>query len=267
MIEITNHVTNFIYVVEGSSYAINKDMWDYAGILGAAAAPIIAIVFSIWNNHQIRQLKEEDRTREEEKHEKEEVRSHYQEINKFIDEKLWFLHESSEQEFVNTIITLQSMVSKLGMISRDKTRDQIIYYISAYIEVAYFLLTEKQNHKITSHLSCRFEAHFGHSISTTYQETYLHSHGLKGNVVYPNATSHLLAQQSSKQQLGLKCLFFHRGNISGYKQWKPLHNVATGTVELLKGISDVVNNRRGSSLTFLLRLLLLVQDVKVNTVF
>ncbi len=145
MIEITNHVTNFIYVVEGSSYAINKDMWDYAGILGAAAAPVIAIVFSIWNHHQIKLLKEEDRSREEERHEKEEIRTHYQEINKFIDEKLWFLHESSEQEFINTIIKLQSMVSKLGMISHDRVRDQIVYYISAYIEVAYFLLTEKQN--------------------------------------------------------------------------------------------------------------------------
>ena len=148
MIEITNTITNEItnlvnvLVKEGSSFAINKDIWDYAGIVGTAVAPITAIVFSIWNNLQIKRIRREDLAREDELREKSELKDHYLTIDKFIDDQLYFLNKMTDQEFINIFVKLQSLISKCGMISRDKTRDQMVYYISTYIEVSYFLQTD-----------------------------------------------------------------------------------------------------------------------------
>ncbi len=140
MIEITNIV--HVLVKEGSSFAINKDIWDYAGIVGTAVAPITAIIFSIWNNLQIKKIRREDLAREDELREKSELKDHYQTIDKFIDDQLYFLDKMTDQEFMNIFVKLQSLISKCGMISRDKTRDQMVYYISTYIEVSYFLQTD-----------------------------------------------------------------------------------------------------------------------------
>ena len=144
MIEITNTITNLVnvFVKEGSSFAINKDIWDYAGIVGTAVAPITAIVFSIWNNLQIKRIRREDLVREDELREKSELKDHYLTIDKFIDDQLYFLNKMTDQEFINIFVKLQSLISKCGMISRDKTRDQMVYYISTYIEVSYFLQTD-----------------------------------------------------------------------------------------------------------------------------
>ena len=144
MIEITNTITNLVnvFVKEGSSFAINKDIWDYAGIVGTAVAPITAIVFSIWNNLQIKRIRREDLAREDELREKSELKDHYLTIDKFIDDQLYFLNKMTDQEFINIFVKLQSLISKCGMISRDKTRDQMVYYISTYIEVSYFLQTD-----------------------------------------------------------------------------------------------------------------------------
>ena len=148
MVEITNTITNEItnlvnvFVKEGSSFAINKDIWDYAGIVGTAVAPITAIVFSIWNNLQIKRIRREDLAREDELREKSELKDHYLTIDKFIDDQLYFLNKMTDQEFINIFVKLQSLISKCGMISRDKTRDQMVYYISTYIEVSYFLQTD-----------------------------------------------------------------------------------------------------------------------------
>ena len=148
MVEITNTITNEItnlvnvLVKEGSSFAINKDIWDYAGIVGTAVAPITAIIFSIWNNLQIKKIRREDLAREDELREKSELKDHYQTIDKFIDDQLYFLDKMTDQEFMNIFVKLQSLISKCGMISRDKTRDQMVYYISTYIEVSYFLQTD-----------------------------------------------------------------------------------------------------------------------------
>jgi hypothetical protein len=148
MVEITNTITNEItnlvnvFVKEGSSIAINKDIWDYAGIVGTAVAPITAIVFSIWNNLQINKIRREDLAREDELREKSELKDHYLTIDKFIDDQLYFLNKMTDQEFINIFVKLQSLISKCGMISRDKTRDQMVYYISTYIEVSYFLQTD-----------------------------------------------------------------------------------------------------------------------------
>ena len=148
MVEITNTITNEItnlvnvFVKAGSSIAINKDIWDYAGIVGTAVAPITAIVFSIWNNLQINKIRREDLAREDELREKSELKDHYLTIDKFIDDQLYFLNKMTDQEFINIFVKLQSLISKCGMISRDKTRDQMVYYISTYIEVSYFLQTD-----------------------------------------------------------------------------------------------------------------------------
>ena len=148
MIEITNTITNEItnlvnvLVKEGSSFAINKDIWDYAGIVGTAVAPITAIVFSIWNNLQIKRIRREDLAREDELREKSELKDHYLTIDKFIDDQLYFLNKMTDQDFMNIFVKLQSLISKCGMISRDKKRDQMVYYISTYIEVSYFLQTD-----------------------------------------------------------------------------------------------------------------------------
>ena len=148
MVEITNTITNEItnlvnvFVKEGSSFAINKDIWDYAGIVGTAVAPITAIVFSIWNNLQIKRIRREDLAREDELREKSELKDHYLTIDKFIDDQLYFLNKMTDQEFINIFVKLQSLISKCGMISRDKTRDQMVYYISTYIEVSYFIQTD-----------------------------------------------------------------------------------------------------------------------------
>ena len=148
MVEITNTITNEItnlvnvFVKEGSSIAINKDIWDYAGIVGTAVAPITAIVFSIWNNLQINKIRREDLAREDELREKSELKDHYLTIDKFIDDQLYFLNKMTDQDFMNIFVKLQSLISKCGMISRDKKRDQMVYYISTYIEVSYFLQTD-----------------------------------------------------------------------------------------------------------------------------
>ena len=148
MVEITNTITNEItnlvnvFVKEGSSFAINKDIWDYAGIVGTAVAPITAIVFSIWNNLQIKRIRREDLAREDELREKSELKAHFKDINKFIDDQLYFLNKMTDQDFMNIFVKLQSLISKCGMISRDKKRDQMVYYISTYIEVSYFLQTD-----------------------------------------------------------------------------------------------------------------------------
>ena len=148
MVEITNTITNEItnlvnvFVKEGSSFAINKDIWDYAGIVGTAVAPITAIIFSIWNNLQIKRIRREDLAREDELREKSELKDHYLTIDKFIDDQLYFLNKMTDQEFINIFVKLQSLISKCGMISRDKTRDQMVYYISTYIEVSYFIQTD-----------------------------------------------------------------------------------------------------------------------------
>ena len=148
MVEITNTITNEItnlvnvFVKEGSSIAINKDIWDYAGIVGTAVAPITAIVFSIWNNLQINKIRREDLAREDELREKSELKAHFKDINKFIDDQLYFLNKMTDQDFMNIFVKLQSLISKCGMISRDKKRDQMVYYISTYIEVSYFLQTD-----------------------------------------------------------------------------------------------------------------------------
>ena len=140
MIEITNIV--HVLVKEGSSFAINKDIWDYAGIVGTAVAPITAIIFSIWNNLQIKKIRREDFAREDELREKSELKAHFKDINKFIDDQLYFLNKMTDQDFTNIFVKLQSLISKCGMISRDKTRDQMVYYISTYIEVSYFIQTD-----------------------------------------------------------------------------------------------------------------------------
>ena len=148
MVEITNTITNEItnlvnvFVKAGSSIAINKDIWDYAGIVGTAVAPITAIVFSIWNNLQINKIRREDLAREDELREKSELKAHFKDINKFIDDQLYFLNKMTDQDFMNIFVKLQSLISKCGMISRDKKRDQMVYYISTYIEVSYFLQTD-----------------------------------------------------------------------------------------------------------------------------
>lgn len=144
MIEITNEITNIVHVFvkEGSSFALNKDIWDYAGIIGTAVAPITAIIFSIWNNLQIKKIRREDLAREDELREKYELKDHYQTIDKFIDDQLYFLDKMTDQDFMNIFVKLQSLISKCGMISRDKTRDQMVYYISTYIEVSYFIQTD-----------------------------------------------------------------------------------------------------------------------------
>ena len=141
---ITNEITNLVnvFVKEGSSIAINKDIWDYAGIVGTAVAPITAIVFSIWNNLQINKIRREDLAREDELREKSELKAHFKDINKFIDDQLYFLNKMTDQDFMNIFVKLQSLISKCGMISRDKKRDQMVYYISTYIEVSYFLQTD-----------------------------------------------------------------------------------------------------------------------------
>ena len=144
MLEITNEITNIVHVFveKGSSFAINKDIWDYAGIVGTAVAPITAIIFSIWNNLQIKKIRREDFARDDELREKSELKAHYQDINKFIDDQLYFLDKMTDQDFMNIFVKLQSLISKCGMISRDKTRDQMVYYISTYIEISYFLQTD-----------------------------------------------------------------------------------------------------------------------------
>jgi len=144
MVEITNEITNIIHVFvkEGSGIAINKDIWDYSGIVGTAVAPVIAIVFSIWNNLQIKKIRREDFAREDELREKSELKDHYQIIDKFIDDQLYFLDKMTDQDFMNIFVKLQSLISKCGMISRDNIRDQMVYYISTYIEVSYFLQTD-----------------------------------------------------------------------------------------------------------------------------
>lgn len=130
-------LTNVIYTV-----SIHKDVWDYAGIIGTAIAPIIAIVFSIWNNLQIKKLRSEDQQRDMEIQERTELRHHYQEINKFIDDQLYFLPSMSDQDFTSMIIKLQNFINKCGMISRNEIRDKIVYYLSTYVEIAYFILTD-----------------------------------------------------------------------------------------------------------------------------
>lgn len=145
MVEITNTVTyTNLFIEKGSSFAINKDVWDYAGIVGTAIAPITAIIFSIWNNFQIKKIRHEDLAREDELREQSELKNYYQDINKFIDDQLYFLNKMTDQEFINIFVKLQSLISKCGMITRNKTRDHMVYYISTYIEVAYFLLTDMQ---------------------------------------------------------------------------------------------------------------------------
>lgn len=144
MLTITNEITNMTYILmeKGSSFTLKKDIWDYAGILGTTIAPIIAIVFSMWNNIHIKRIRHEDLIREDELREKSELKDHYQNINKFIDDQLYVLNKITDQEFMNLFIKLQSLISKCGMITRDKTRDCMIYYISTYIEVSYFLQTD-----------------------------------------------------------------------------------------------------------------------------
>ena len=91
---------------------------------------------------QIKKIRREDLAREDELREKSELKDHYQTIDKFIDDQLYFLDKMTDQEFMNIFVKLQSLISKCGMISRDKTRDQMVYYISTYIEVSYFLQTD-----------------------------------------------------------------------------------------------------------------------------